>query len=90
MATMHTFLNRMLTVFLARVRPDSSIAKPRCIMKTRKVETSIQVLLTTKSTSSGDSEAAASSWANAGAAKSAGPRTARASGSRNLMRGTGS
>ena len=40
------FLNRMLTVFLARVMPLSSAAKPRCMMNTRNVATSIQVLLT--------------------------------------------
>ena len=40
------FLNRMLTVFLALVRPLSSAAKPRCMMNTRKVATSIQVLFT--------------------------------------------
>ena len=40
------FLNRMFTVFLERVSPDSRVAKPRCMMNTRNVATSIQVLLT--------------------------------------------
>ena len=35
----------MFTVFLARVSPTSSEAKPKCIMKTRIVETSIHTLL---------------------------------------------
>jgi hypothetical protein len=36
----------MLTEFLALVNPVSRVAKPRCIIKTRKAEQSIQVLLT--------------------------------------------
>ena len=44
---MAVFLNRILTVFLDRVRPASRLAKPRCMINTRKVATSIQVLLTT-------------------------------------------
>jgi hypothetical protein len=48
MAMIDTFLNKMLTVFFARVSPDSKVAKPKCIMNTRMVETSIQVLFTVK------------------------------------------
>ena len=44
MATMLTFLNRILTVFFACVSPASSVAKPRCIMNTKNAETNIQVL----------------------------------------------
>ena len=32
---MNTFLKRMFTVFFCRVRPDSRVAKPRCMTKTR-------------------------------------------------------
>lgn len=46
MAMIAVFLNRMLTVFLALVMPLSRAAKPRCMMNTRKVATSIQVLFT--------------------------------------------
>jgi len=45
-ATMETFLNRMLTVFLARVNPLSSVANPRCMANTRNVQTIIHTLLT--------------------------------------------
>jgi len=48
MATMAVFLNKMFVVFFARVRPDSSEAKPKCMTKTRKVATSIQVLFAVK------------------------------------------
>jgi len=37
-----TFFVRMFTVFLARVRPASSRAKPGCMKKTRKAATSTQ------------------------------------------------
>ena len=43
------FLKRMFTVFLAWVSPLSRQAKPRCMMNTRNVATSIHVLLTVKS-----------------------------------------
>ena len=45
------FLKRMLHVFFARVRPDSTVAKPRCMMNTRAVERSIHTLLTVNATS---------------------------------------
>ena len=47
MAIIAVFLNKMLTVFLERVKPVSRQAKPRCIINTRNVATNIQVLLTT-------------------------------------------
>ena len=45
---MKVFLNRMLTEFFARVRPVSSIAKPRCMMKTSPAASIIQTLLAVK------------------------------------------
>ena len=39
------FLKSIFTVFLDLVKPDSSAAKPKCIINTSRVETSIQVLL---------------------------------------------
>jgi hypothetical protein len=45
MEMMNVFLNRMLVVFLARVSPDSSVAKPRCMMNTRPAHSIIQTLL---------------------------------------------
>jgi hypothetical protein len=44
MDTMKVFLKRMFVVFLARVRPDSSVAKPRCMMNTRPAASIIQAL----------------------------------------------
>ena len=58
MAMTPVFLNRMFTVFFACVSPLSRHAKPRCMMKTRNVATSIQVLLTV------NSSCEAVSWAN--------------------------
>ena len=51
MAMIPMFLKRMLTVFFDCVSPDSRVANPRCMTKTRKVATIIQVLLTAKSAS---------------------------------------
>jgi hypothetical protein len=45
---MKVFLNRMLVVFLARVSPVSTMAKPKCMMKTRPAANIIQTLLATK------------------------------------------
>ena len=45
MLMMKVFFTRMLTVFFARVRPDSSVAKPRCMMNTRPAQSIIQTLL---------------------------------------------
>src|SRR5690606_14579401 len=39
------FLNRTFTVFLERVRPDSRVANPMCMMKTRAVANIIHTLL---------------------------------------------
>ena len=47
------FLKRMLTVFLARVSPLSSVAKPRCMMNTRPPAMSTQRLSTRNLTSDG-------------------------------------
>ena len=44
-ATILIFLNSIFTVFLDLVKPDSNAAKPKCIINTSKVETSIHVLL---------------------------------------------
>ena len=44
---MNVFLNRMLVVFLARVMPDSSVAKPRCMMNTSAAASIIQTLFAT-------------------------------------------
>ncbi len=46
---MLTFLNRILTVFLVLVNPVSSAEKPKCIMNTNIVATSIHKLFTVKS-----------------------------------------
>jgi len=67
MATMAAFLNRMLTVFLARVSPVSRNEKPRCMMNTRQVHTIIHVLFTTNITSAAVGPAV-SSCPNAGMA----------------------
>ena len=48
------FLKRMFTVFFDWVSPDSRVANPRCMTKTRKVATIIQVLLTAKSASAAE------------------------------------
>ncbi len=45
METMNVFLNRMFVVFLARVSPDSRVAKPRCMMNTRPAAIIIHRLL---------------------------------------------
>ena len=37
-------MNKMLTVFFDRVNPASRVAKPKCMIKTRKVATIIQTL----------------------------------------------
>lgn len=49
MAMTDIFLNKILTVFFARVKPDSRVAKPKCIINTNIVDISIQVLFTVKS-----------------------------------------
>ena len=46
--TIIVFLNKMFTVFLDRVSPDSSVAKPRCMMKTSIPANMIHRLLVTK------------------------------------------
>jgi hypothetical protein len=60
------FLKRMFTVFLDWVRPDSTVAKPRCMMNTSAAEIIIHRLFTVKS--SIDGPLASSAGASAGAA----------------------
>ena len=43
------FLNKIFTVFFDRTKPASKDAKPKCIIKTRTVDTNIHVLLAVKS-----------------------------------------
>jgi hypothetical protein len=68
----------MFTVFFARHSPDSTDANPRCMMKTRKVDTIIQVLFTTNPASATTSSAgSATSCAHtAGPHNNATPSTA--------------
>jgi hypothetical protein len=47
-AMMNTFLNRMFTVFFDCVRPDSSVAKPRCMRNTRPAAITVQSMLVVK------------------------------------------
>ena len=44
----NVFLNSMFTVFFDLVSPVSRAANPRCIIKTRKVASSIHTLFATK------------------------------------------
>ena len=43
------FLKRIFTTFFFWTNPDSRVAKPRCMMNTKTVETSIQILLAVNS-----------------------------------------
>ena len=45
---MKVFLKRMFVVFFARVRPDSTMAKPRCMMNTNAAANIIQTLFAVK------------------------------------------
>jgi hypothetical protein len=47
-ATINVFLNSILTVFFARVKPDSMVANPRCIINTKNIDTIIHTLLMVK------------------------------------------
>ena len=49
MQGINVFLNRMFTVFFDRVSPDSTVAKPRCMMNTSAVANIIQMVLVVKS-----------------------------------------
>ena len=64
---MNVFLNRMLVVFLARVRPDSSVAKPRCMMNTRPAQSIIQTLLAVNTPAETASSAEAAAGNNSAA-----------------------
>ena len=59
MLMMNTFLKRMFTVFLDWLRPDSTVAKPRCMINTSAAEISSQRLLIVKKAAPGVSIKAA-------------------------------
>src|SRR5574344_1098050 len=61
MAGVRVFLKRMLLQFLARASPDSTQAKPRCMMKTRQPPSITHRLFTANIASLGLAGAAASS-----------------------------
>ena len=59
MLMMKVFLNRMLTVFLDCVSPDSRLAKPKCMMNTRAAAIIIHRLCAVNRAKPGDAANAA-------------------------------
>jgi len=85
MAMMKQFLKRMLTVFLRWHKPDSKLAKPRCMIKTKAAEIRIQRLLSANLTYSALSSNLAYSVGSSAASNEPAPSKRRDAGSMDLM-----